>query len=172
MSNRKIIAVGYTKGELLPPYGVSDERDGIVYARGIHKREAKIVLDHLKGKDVIRSVGSINFQNSGEIFNGHFPREVEIVGSWLEDCVKKTTLFFVTQGSKVLLNPEFLISNYPRNREQREEYIRTEFFKNDFSKSILKTPNGIICSNYYFFSPVNVFIWFRIKIVHAYPHNG
>ncbi len=101
LEERVIVAVGWRKGELLPPY-----------TNGVRQPDAQRVLNYLQGKKFRRFPGEAYYDVIRKRFNPP-PTLVEIVGSFDRYCVRFTAESFLNYGSSVLLDPRFIIPNPP-----------------------------------------------------------
>jgi len=136
MTKKTIIAMGYAQGELLPPY--RNERE---------EKEAKKILRYIEGHPkIVRASIAMDIWNYEKHFGkDNFPREIEIVGNWLEMCVSETIDFCLEIGAEVSANPEYVISFHGKNKRGKEAFLRKTIMWPDFyERTIEKTPNGLI----------------------------
>lgn len=136
MPERKIIAVGYAPGELLPPYRNKRE-----------EQEAKKILRYVQDKNVVFTPIAIHPGNYKKYFGEqNFPREVEIVGSWLEMCVAETINFCLEVGSEVLADPRYIISYHGRkNNKSKAVFLKENLIiPQMYQRSFKGTPEGIL----------------------------
>jgi hypothetical protein len=89
---------------------------------------------------------SIHFGNYKEYFGeNNFPRQVEIVGSWLEMCVAGTMDFCLEIGSEVFANPNYLMSFEGKKNKSKEVFLKEVLsWPIFYERKFQKTERGLI----------------------------
>lgn len=116
------LCVGYTKGELLPPYG-----------SGIDSRDAKRIINYAEERKAIKLESAAPlvplFGDLLDVLLSFQPEEIEVMGSYAEECVSSVIEVFLGRGIPVRVDTDKLIwrkkRDYCEQLEMLTEYTET-----------------------------------------------